>query len=64
MIPVEVKADRSGDFLTIQEAINSISDASILNQYDVQVYDDFEITDVTDLWEVEDPAIKNVEIQF
>ena len=38
------------DFDTIQEAINSISDASINNQYLILVHDDIIITDVTDLW--------------
>ena len=36
--------------MTIQEAINSITDARIDNQYDVQVFDDFTITDLTELW--------------
>ena len=50
MIPITVKKDGSGDFTTIQGAINSITDASIDKQYDVQVYDDFEITDLKDLY--------------
>ena len=50
MIHVSVKKDGSGDFTTIQDAINSITDASPIKQYDVQVYDDFEITDLKDLY--------------
>lgn len=50
MIPITVKKDGSGDFTTIQDAINSITDASIYKQYDVQVYDDFEITDLKNLY--------------
>lgn len=47
---VKVKKDGTGDFTTIQDAINSITDASPNNQYDIQVYDDFEITDLKDLY--------------
>lgn len=50
MIHVSVKKDGSGDFTTIQDAINSITDASPIKQYDVQVYDDFYITDLTELY--------------
>ena len=50
MTPVTVKKDGSGDFTTIQDAINSITDASVDKQYDIQVYDDFEITDLKDLY--------------
>ena len=50
MIPITVKKDGSGDFTTIQDAINSITDASVNKQYDIQVYDDFEITDLKDLY--------------
>lgn len=50
MKKVTVKKDGSGDFTTIQDAINSINDASPLNQYDVQVYDDFIITDLKELY--------------
>lgn len=50
MIPLTVKKDGSGDFTTIQEAINSIDDASIYKQYDIQVFDDFIIKDVKDLY--------------
>lgn len=50
MTPITVKKDGSGDFTTIQDAINSITDASAIKQYDIQVYDDFEITDLKDLY--------------
>lgn len=50
MTPITVKKDGSGDFTTIQDAINNITDASVIKQYDIQVYDDFEITDLKDLY--------------
>ena len=50
MTPITVKKDGSGDFTTIQDAINSINDASVINQYDIQVYDDFEIKDLKELY--------------
>ena len=50
MVPITVKKDGSGDFTTIQDAINNITDASVIKQYDIQVYDDFEITDLKDLY--------------
>lgn len=50
MTPITVKKDGSGDFTTIQDAINSINDASVTNQYDIQVYDDFEIKDLKELY--------------
>lgn len=50
MTPITVKKDGSGDFTTIQDAINNITDASVVKQYDIQVYDDFEITDLKDLY--------------
>lgn len=59
MIPVKVKKDGTGDFTTIQDAINSITDASELKQYDVQVYDDFYITELTELWKVSAPTQHN-----
>lgn len=52
MKKVTVKKDGSGDFTTIQDAINSINDASPLNQYDVQVYDDFIISDLKELYKL------------
>lgn len=59
MTIISVKKDGSGDFASIQEAINSITDASILNQYEVQVYDDFYINDLTKLSKVSDPTQNN-----
>lgn len=50
MTPITVKKDGSGDFTTIQDAINSINDASVTNQYDIQVYDDFVIKDLKELY--------------
>lgn len=50
MASITVKKDGSGDFTTIQDAINSVNDASVIKQYDIQVYDDFEITDLKDLY--------------
>jgi hypothetical protein len=55
----KVKKDGTGDFTTIQQAINSITDAAINKQYDIQVYDDFEITDLTQLWIYGAPATHN-----
>ena len=45
-----INVGKGKDFDTIQEAINSISDASINNQYLILVHDDIIVTDVTDLW--------------
>lgn len=59
MKPVKVKKDGTGDFTTIQQAINSITDAAVNKQYDVQVYDDFNITDLTQLWLVNNPIAQN-----
>ena len=56
---VIVKKDGSGDYATIQDAINSITDASEYNQYIVEVWDDFFINDLTDLWLVSTPNTKN-----
>lgn len=58
MISISVKKDGTGDFTTIQDAINSINDANILKQYDIQVYDDFIETDICNLWVVNNPKIK------
>lgn len=49
---LRVKKDGTGDYTTIQEAINSITDASVLNQYDIQVYDDYVIKDLKELYKV------------
>ena len=59
MTPITVKKDGSGDFTTIQEAINSVKDAAVNKQYDIQVYDNFEIYDLTDLWLVHKPTEHN-----
>lgn len=48
-----------GDFSTIQDAINSVTDASATNQYDIQVWDDYDITNLTDLYVVGTPLVKN-----
>lgn len=56
---IVVKKDGSGDFTTIQDAINSITDASPSNQYDVQVWDDFYITNLKDLYK--EDGSKNTE---
>ena len=56
---ITVKKDGSADFTEIQEAINSIEDASANNQYEIQVYDDYVITDLKDLYVVSNPKIKN-----
>ena len=48
-----VRKDGKGDFTSIMEAINSIDDASVTNQYDIQVYDDYEIKDLTELYRLD-----------
>ena len=47
---ITVKKNGSGDFTNIQDAINSVKDASQTNQYDIQIYDDFIINDLTHLY--------------
>lgn len=59
MTTLTVKKDGSGDFTSIQEAINSISDATAIKQYDIQVYDDFVIEDLKELYLVSSPQVKN-----
>ena len=59
MTPVKVKKDGTGDFTTIQAAINSITDAAINKQYDIQVYDDYDITDITKLVVKSSPSTYN-----
>lgn len=61
MTPITVKKDGTGNFTSIQEAINSITDASISKQYDIQVYDDWEVYDLKELWRVNDIKNKNQE---
>jgi hypothetical protein len=46
---VHVKKDGTGDFISIQEAIDSITDASKDKIYDVLIYDDWEVDNVDDL---------------
>lgn len=62
MTAIDVKKDGSGDFTTIQEAINSIVDASVINQYVINIYDDFEVNDLTQLWKVGTPTQRNTEV--
>lgn len=59
---IVVKKDGTGDFTTIQDAINSITDASPAKQYDIQVWDDYEITDLTELFLVGSPNQKNTNV--
>lgn len=59
MTPLRVKKDGTGDFTTIQEAINAVTDAAVNKQYDIQVYDDFDISDLTQLWLVGNPSAHN-----
>ena len=56
---ISVKKDGSGDFTSIQQAINSITDASVTKQYEVQVYDDYYINDLKELYKVHSPLVKN-----
>lgn len=46
------------DYATIQEAINSVTNASVNNQYIVLVYDDFYVDDITELWKMSDRTKK------
>ena len=54
-----VKKDGTGDYTDIQSAINSIIDASATNRYEVRVCDDFEYSDLTNLYLVWNPENKN-----
>lgn len=54
-----IKADGTGDYRTIQEAINDITDASITNQYELRLCNDEIYTDVTDLWLSNSPSVHN-----
>ena len=44
------------NFSSIQEAINSITDASFDNRYLIMVYDDQKATQISDLWLLRDPV--------
>ncbi len=57
-----VRKDGSGDFQHIQDAINSITDASITNQYEIRVCDSYLYTDLTNLWLKSNPNIKNTSL--
>ena len=46
----QVSVGAGKDYATVQEAINSITDARIDNQYIIVVYDDFYVDDITDLY--------------
>ena len=61
MIPVIVKKDGTGNFTTIQAAINSITDASVTKQYDIQIYDDFDVTDLSQLLKIASPTTQNTD---
>lgn len=59
MTPIRVKKDGTGEFTAIQQAINSVTDAAVNKQYDIQVYDDFDVVDLTQLWLVDNPKEHN-----
>lgn len=50
---LSVKKDGTGDFTTIQAAVASCSVPGKFNRYKIEVFDDFEITDITDLFTAE-----------
>jgi hypothetical protein len=54
-----IKSDGTGDYITIQEAINSITDASFVSQYELRLCNDEIYTDMTDLWLVSSPSTHN-----
>lgn len=54
---ITVKKDGSGDFTTIQAALNSITDASKQNRYEVRVYDDFVSSSFADLHYKNNPSV-------
>jgi hypothetical protein len=54
-----VKSDGTGDYTTIQAAINAITDARIDNQYEIRLCNDEVYSDMTDLWKVSEPTSKN-----
>lgn len=59
MTHVSVKKDGTGDYTSIQVAINSITDATENNQYCIDVYDDFIVNDLKDLWLANAPTYQN-----
>lgn len=58
-IIITVKKDGTGDFTNIQTAINSITDASQTKQYEVQVFDDWYVNDLTKLVSISNPTVYN-----
>lgn len=54
-----VRKDGTGDFKDIQSAINSVTDATIDNQYEIRVCDDYQISDLTELYYVHTPNVHN-----
>lgn len=53
---ISVKKDGTGDYTSIQDAINSISDASANNRYEIDVYDDWIVNNISDLYLVNSPT--------
>lgn len=49
-----IKKDGTGDYTTIQSAINAIEDASIINQYELRVCDDYVERNLLSLYRVSD----------
>lgn len=49
---INVNADGSMDFTDIQSAINSVTDASPTNRYEIRVHSDLKFTSLTDLYRV------------
>ena len=47
---LSVKKDGTGDFTSIQAAVSSCSVPGKFNRYKIEVFDDFEITNITDLF--------------
>ena len=56
VVQISVKKDGTGDFTNIQDAINSITDASKYKQYEILVYDDFVSESLTDLRLFDNPV--------
>lgn len=57
-----IKSDGTGDYATIQEAVNSITDASFVNQYELRLCNDEIYTNMTDLWLVNNPSTHNASV--